>query len=260
MDPRVLFLVIIFVGFGTFINVVITNPTAASKRISSDIVKLLQDCKLSNSVTFTECLRRLKRHHIIDDIDHNCMELCVAECIKKKRGDCEVSCQHCMLIPAKYTRRVISMSEALYGLECSSGNCTKVAEKKGTPVVVNVTNHIHVHNHYNTSSTPTGTSSKIINDNPQDCPCYFITWIPCYCRPKYSICQYPYQWPCNPYGGFGRITPEVEPCIVVRPNNPNGTTTTTIPTISTIPTVPTISTTPTMSATPTVSATPTIST
>ncbi|XP_033334398.2 uncharacterized protein LOC117225177 [Megalopta genalis] len=196
MDPRTFIFVVIFVGFGIFINIVITNPIAVPEEISSDIIKILLDCKHSNNETYMACYKREKRNLYSHNIDHSCMKPCIEDCRRRTRQVplvCENNCKHCL---KKVTHRQINITDTEIEIPCNHENCTKVKPEQNKPVTVNYTTHIHIHNHLNTSSA--------LPDKPQ-CPCYFVTWQPCYCRPTYQICQYQTQWPCVPYGGMQQI-------------------------------------------------------
>ncbi|XP_078051402.1 uncharacterized protein LOC144477549, partial [Augochlora pura] len=118
---------------------------------------------------------------------HSCMEPCIGTCMQEKlyeADSCADSCKYCI---KRQNHRKIDISETSYETACINNNCTRVKGNDDKSLTVNVTAHVHIHNHYGTQ-----TSAK------QNCPCYHITWQPCYCRPSFPVCQYPNQWPCIP--------------------------------------------------------------
>nr|XP_033330729.1 uncharacterized protein LOC117222853 [Megalopta genalis] len=188
MDPRTLLFVVIFGSCGIFINIVISNPIEVpDEETASNIIKILLECMHSNTETYRACLTRQKRHHHSHEINHSCMEPCVGSCIQEKLYDpdsCADSCKYCI---KRQNHRKIDIAETTYETICINNNCTQVKSDDREALTVNVTAHVHIHNHYSTQTTA-----------KQNCPCYYATWQPCYCRPSYPICQYQNQWPCIP--------------------------------------------------------------
>lgn len=61
MNSRTLYLVTILVGFGAFVNFVVTSPLDISTEASSDITDIMVNCKHSDYRTYIQCLKRYKR-------------------------------------------------------------------------------------------------------------------------------------------------------------------------------------------------------
>ncbi|XP_078032898.1 uncharacterized protein LOC144467813 [Augochlora pura] len=196
MDPRSLSVVVILVSFVVLVTFVDAKPAVPSEASSFDAESIILDCKHSDYRTYIQCLKRHKRYphdadHIIDD---SCMEPCIQDCVRERKFTCVEICKHCV---KRQKHRTINITETEYITECIHGNCTKVGNKDAlTPITLNLTTHVHIHNHYNHTTTPSG---------KPHCPCYYIIWIPCYCRPQYQICQYQIQWPCIPTSGYGSL-------------------------------------------------------
>nr|XP_033334397.1 uncharacterized protein LOC117225176 [Megalopta genalis] len=188
MDPRTFLFVVIFASCDVFINFVTSNPIAIHEGTASDIIKFLVDCIHSDNETYTACFKREKRLLHSQNIDHRCMKPCLEDCsrrISQVPQACEDDCNHCI---KKVKHRQIGITDAEMHILCSHENCTnnRVKREDAKHINIDVTSTVHVDNHVGTSP-----------HQPQ-CPCYYHTWTPCYCRPTYTynICRYYTYWPC----------------------------------------------------------------
>ncbi|XP_078032689.1 uncharacterized protein LOC144467670 [Augochlora pura] len=118
MDPRALLFVVIFISFSIFINIVITNPIAVPEKTTSNIMKIVRDCRNSDIEIYMACFKREKRNLFLQGLN-------------------------------EYTQEDIQFSNVEIGPLIDTENRTN---ENLPQQPINLTTQVHIHNHINASS------------------------------------------------------------------------------------------------------------